>query len=50
MNGAGPDSHAAAATPARAPLMSERPMGWPQYRIVALCFLAWIFDFYDLIR
>ena len=30
-------------------LMSERPMGPAHYRIVALCFLAWIFDFYDLI-
>src|SRR5271156_2866848 len=30
-------------------LLCEQPMGWPHYRIVALCFLAWIFDFYDLI-
>ena len=30
-------------------LLSEQPMGWQHYRIVALCFLAWIFDFYDLI-
>ncbi len=32
-----------------AALLSEQPMGWAHYRIVALCFLAWIFDFYDLI-
>ncbi len=30
-------------------LLSERPMGAVHYRIVTLCFLAWIFDFYDLI-
>jgi MFS family permease len=33
----------------RAPLMSERPIGAIHYRIIALCFAAWIFDFYDLI-
>ena len=33
----------------RAPLLSERPMGAMHYRIIALCFAAWIFDFYDLI-
>ncbi len=32
-----------------APLMSERPLGAVHYRIIALCFAAWIFDFYDLI-
>lgn len=32
-----------------ATLLSEQAMGWPHYRVVALCFLAWIFDFYDLI-
>ena len=30
-------------------LLSEMPMGAMHYRIVALCFAAWIFDFYDLI-
>ena len=30
-------------------LLSELPMGAIHYRIVALCFAAWIFDFYDLI-
>src|SRR5712671_4316897 len=33
----------------RAPLMNERPVGAIHRRIVALCFAAWIFDFYDLI-
>ena len=33
----------------RATLLSERPMGAVHYRIIALCFAAWIFDFYDLI-
>jgi MFS family permease len=33
----------------RGPLLSERPMGAIHYRIIALCFAAWIFDFYDLI-
>src|ERR1700740_3796338 len=48
MSGAGSDARAA--TPSAPPLLlSEQPMGWPHYRIVALCFLAWIFDFYDLI-
>ena len=45
MNAPGPDARAAAPVP----LLSEQPMGWPHYRIVVLCFLAWIFDFYDLI-
>jgi MFS family permease len=36
-------------TGAHAQLLSERPMGGLHYRIVALCFAAWIFDFYDLI-
>jgi MFS family permease len=31
------------------PLLSERPLGPIHNRIVALCFAAWIFDFYDLI-
>ncbi len=31
------------------PLLCERPMGAVHYRIIALCFAAWIFDFYDLI-
>ncbi len=31
------------------PLISERPIGAIHYRIIALCFAAWIFDFYDLI-
>ena len=30
-------------------LINERPPGAIHYRIVALCFAAWIFDFYDLI-
>jgi MFS family permease len=33
----------------RLTLLSERPMGAVHYRIIALCFAAWIFDFYDLI-
>src|ERR1700692_723988 len=33
----------------RATLLCERPMGAVHYRIIALCFAAWIFDFYDLI-
>ena len=31
------------------PLISERALGLIHYRIAALCFLAWIFDFFDLI-
>lgn len=38
-----------AAAPGDTALLSEQPMGWRQYRIVTLCFFAWIFDFYDLI-
>jgi MFS family permease len=38
-----------AATGAGVPLLCERPMGAVHYRIIALCFAAWIFDFYDLI-
>ena len=30
-------------------LISERPLGAIHYRITALCFAAWIFDFFDLI-
>ena len=30
-------------------LLNERPMGPLHYRIIGLCFAAWIFDFYDLI-
>jgi MFS family permease len=30
-------------------LINERPPGAIHYRIMALCFAAWIFDFYDLI-
>ena len=30
-------------------LLNERPLGAIHYRIVALCFAAWSFDFYDLI-
>lgn len=30
-------------------MLHERPIGRAHLRIVALCFLAWIFDFYDLI-
>jgi MFS family permease len=30
-------------------LVSERPLGAIHYRIIGLCFAAWIFDFYDLI-
>jgi MFS family permease len=48
MSKPGPDSRTAAA-PGPARLLSEQPMGRPHYCIVALCFLAWIFDFYDLI-
>ena len=43
-----PESSFSAGAPAT-PLLSEQPMGRLHYRIVALCFLAWIFDFYDLI-
>jgi len=35
--------------PMPVPLLSERPLGPIHYRIVGLCFAAWIFDFYDLI-
>jgi MFS family permease len=38
----------APAAPAR-PLLSEQALGAVHYRIIALCFAAWIFDFYDLI-
>jgi MFS family permease len=31
------------------PLVNEEPIGAIHYRIMALCFAAWIFDFYDLI-
>jgi len=43
------DSGAIVAGAAPAALLSEQPMGPAHYRIVALCFFAWIFDFYDLI-
>jgi MFS family permease len=43
------DPGARAAADSGAALLSEQPMGWAHYRIVALCFFAWIFDFYDLI-
>jgi MFS family permease len=33
----------------RVVLLCERPLGAIHYRIIALCFAAWIFDFYDLI-
>ncbi len=33
----------------RAVMLSEMPMGNAHLRIIVLCFLAWIFDFYDLI-
>ncbi len=29
--------------------LHEQPIGTAHYRIVILCFLAWIFDFYDLV-
>jgi MFS family permease len=32
-----------------AQLLNERPLGAMHYRIVGLCFAAWVFDFYDLI-
>jgi MFS family permease len=32
-----------------APLLNELPMGAVHFRIIALCFAAWIFDFYDLV-
>lgn len=31
------------------PLVNQRPVGAIHYRIMALCFAAWMFDFYDLI-
>ena len=43
------DPGARAAAEPGAALLSEQPMGSAHYRIVALCFFAWIFDFYDLI-
>src|SRR4029077_19302344 len=43
------DPGARAAAEPGAELLSEQPMRSAHYRIVALCFLAWIFDFYDLI-
>jgi MFS family permease len=39
----------AGAPSAASGLLSEQPMGRAHYRIVALCFFAWVFDFYDLI-
>ncbi|MGO9604987.1 MAG: MFS transporter [Candidatus Binataceae bacterium] len=30
-------------------MLHEQPLGTAHLRIVALCFLAWIFDFYDLV-
>src|SRR5579875_1989424 len=45
-----PGIGSAAAPPAPArPLLSEQALGAVHYRIIALCFAAWIFDFYDLI-
>jgi len=44
-----PTAAETAAANDRAPLMSERAIGAIHYRIIALCFAAWIFDFYDLI-
>jgi MFS family permease len=38
-----------AAIGAEVRLLSERPMSALHYRVIALCFAAWIFDFYDLI-
>ena len=35
--------------PSRDPLMNQRAAGPIHYRIMGLCFAAWIFDFYDLI-
>ncbi len=32
-----------------APLLHQRPMGAIHYRIMALCFASWGFDFYDLV-
>ena len=32
-----------------AALVNQQPTGPIHYRIMALCFAAWIFDFYDLI-
>ncbi len=51
MNDRSPELRGAGALPdaAAAPLMSERALGAVHYRIIALCFAAWIFDFYDLI-
>lgn len=34
---------------AGAPLLNQRPMGPIHYRIMALCFASWSFDFYDLV-
>ncbi|HEY6419180.1 MAG TPA: MFS transporter [Candidatus Binataceae bacterium] len=34
---------------ASVPLLNERPFGAAHLKIVALCFAAWIFDFYDLL-
>jgi MFS family permease len=40
---------ARALTSSAPPLLSEQKLGAIHYRIVALCFAAWTFDFYDLI-
>jgi MFS family permease len=44
-----PGASVATSAANRAMLLCERPMGAVHYRIIALCFAAWIFDFYDLI-
>jgi MFS family permease len=42
-------SHRPQTPPAAAPTMHQRVADGAHLRIVAICFLAWIFDFYDLI-
>ena len=49
MNAKGRVSVDAAQPAVSALLLNEQPLSPIHYRIMALCFAAWIFDFYDLI-
>lgn len=44
-----PSSNESAVAKAQPPFLNESPIGAIHYRIIALCFAAWSFDFYDLI-
>ena len=43
------NAQATGASTVAQPLLNEQPLSSIHYRILALCFAAWIFDFYDLI-